>query len=316
MKKNQNLLFIIFIVVLFYNCASKKEPICDGTIVEKEIQNGFNWDYLYSVSGDQEKLKTIVVIPNNSGICNDNYKYHKDKAINDFNYYKSIINNENTALLMPIFPRREDLWWLYSNSLDRNIMITDVSEIQREDLQLIAMINSLKTKEKKYKYVDKIIIFGFSSAGSFANRFTFMHPELVSKALIGAPGGFLILPIQQYNNKPLNYPLGIADYNNIIGKEFNINLLMNIEFIVFVGELDKDDATKYRDSYTYEEELLVKNQFGEISINRWEKLLNIYKENNLNIDFKILQKTEHEITPEVESILHDEIIRTQQLLQH
>ena len=86
---------------------------------------------------------------------------------------------------------------------------------------------------------DKVIIEGYSAGSKFASGFTALHPELVKACICGGNSGIGILPLVEFNNQPLNYPLGVADI-----KDFNYGLYSSIPKYYYIGNKDDNDPAK------------------------------------------------------------------------
>ena len=132
----------------------------------------------------------------------------------------------------------------------------------RIDLKVINTINSAKNKIKKEtgkEVKNKIFLNGYSSSGVFAQRFALIHPEIVGRALIGGAAGSIPLPIGDFE-----YPLGIRDFKELFGKEFNEQEYRNIHFAYYVGQLEtKTPAWEY----DIEGRKIQRNEKGQV-INR------------------------------------------------
>ena len=59
-----------------------------------------------------------------------------------------------------------------------------------------------------------------------------MHPEIVDTLCVGGASGSIPTPITE-----LQYPLGIADYYDITGKQFDFETYSQIKFRYYVGSL-------------------------------------------------------------------------------
>lgn len=106
----------------------------------------------------------------------------------------------------------------------------------RIDLQIINTINSARSKIKKEterNVADKIFLNGYSSSGVFAQRFALIHPEIVGRVLIGGASGSIPLPTTNFE-----YPLGIKDFRELFGTDFNEEEYRKIQFAYYVGELE------------------------------------------------------------------------------
>ena len=58
-------------------------------------------------------------------------------------------------------------------------------------------------------------------------------PEIVNRALIGGAAGTIPVPTRK-----IKYPIGIQDYEEIFGKEFDSEAYKQIQFAYYVGEFE------------------------------------------------------------------------------
>lgn len=109
------------------------------------------------------------------------------------------------------------------------------------DEQVVNIINEVKNMalNKGISIDEKIFLNGYSSSGSFAQRFSLLHPELVKAACIGGSSGSIPIPTDD-----LSYPLGIKDYKQITGKEFDFESYKQILFTYYVAEFETINKTK------------------------------------------------------------------------
>src|SRR5262249_52758998 len=68
---------------------------------------------------------------------------------------------------------------------------------------LIAMIDHARSILGS-RICPRVLMSGFSASGSFAGRFTMLHPERVLAAAIGSPGGWPLAPSDEWT-----YPVGV-----------------------------------------------------------------------------------------------------------
>lgn len=115
-------------------------------------------------------------------------------------------------------------------------------EYPRIDLQVVNTINNAKNeirKETGKEVADKIFLNGYSSSGVFAQRFALIHPEIVGRVLIGGASGTIPLPEIDYE-----YPIGIGDFKDLFGTDFNEEEYKKIQFAYYVGELESIPLVK------------------------------------------------------------------------
>ena len=152
----------------------------------------------------------LLVEPNNTGKLADDLAVHlaaardlADKAIGGF-----VARELALPLLVPVFPRPEKEWELYTHQLDRDTLLVAAGPLQRLDLQLLAMIDDARARlaSRGMNLPAKVLLTGFSASGSFVNRFTALHPERVQAAAAGGLNGNLILPLATLGGRELALP--------------------------------------------------------------------------------------------------------------
>ena len=87
---------------------------------------------------------------------------------------------------------------------------------------------------------DKIFLSGYSASGLFAQRFAMIYPELINRALIGGAAGTIPIP-----TKKIKYPIGIQDYEELFGREFNKEAYKQIQFGYYVGEKETEEPGSF-----------------------------------------------------------------------
>ena len=305
------LLFILFAVTtsLAQNAGSGSSGIIK---VEAKPAEGFAYPYYVyipkAVRDPQSRVKrhTLLVIPNNSGKLNDDLNVHEEDAKRRIKNNAQIADRIGLALLMPVFPRPQTDWQIYTHALDRDSMLTGKKELARFDLQLLAMIDDARARfaGEKLRFDERVLMLGFSASGMFANRFTFLHPKRVKAAVVGSPGGWPIAPVASFKGKALRYPIGANDFRLISGKKFDLENLRKVPLFMFLGGEDDNDSVIFRDSYEKEDEELIFALSGKTPVERWEVSKELYRGSQLNAEFRLYPKVKHEVTKEiVEDIL-------------
>ena len=136
--------------LMLTNYLAAQDLTCDAALkIDGDKQKGFYWPFLLYVPGswiDIKKNPCILILPNNTGKVNDDFSVHEKSALKLLNDNVSIAKQLNVILLVPIFPRSEKDWKIYTHALDRDVLITDNDSLKRLDLQLIAMINEARKK--------------------------------------------------------------------------------------------------------------------------------------------------------------------------
>ena len=94
--------------------------------------------FLFIPNGVSEHDTNYLIIePNNSGFADDNLHKHKEKAkrIATIDYYLGnwIARKLTYPLIVPVFPRTESDWKIYTHALDRDVMLQKGNSLERLD---------------------------------------------------------------------------------------------------------------------------------------------------------------------------------------
>jgi hypothetical protein len=294
----------ISILILGCNQKSSKENLeagnnrnlikLDSTYLYKaNPKKGFNFDYyLYLPKElDSEKENVLLIESTNTGL-NDSIEYHvkRAKRAASISSVGNFVSNKlNIPLLVPIFPRSETNWKMYTHAFDSETFNEEGTDLERIDLQLIAMFEDAKNRlySDGLKIQDQFFITGFSASGTFANRFSILHPERIKAVCAGGVNSILVLPLEDYNGKKIDFPIGIANVESVTGKKVNLKSFGRLPQFWFMGENDDNDAAKFDDGYNPNERRWVFDILGEKMMPvRWKKVQKIYLENNIPASFK------------------------------
>jgi hypothetical protein len=265
---------------------------------EANPESGFSWPYyLYipdrarTASRDGEKI-TLLVFPNNTGQPSDDFQVHDEAAREKVEQFVDFPHKLGTPMLVPVFPRP---WNIYTHALDRATMQTQIPNLKRLDLQLIAMIDDASRRfvEEGARVDERVLIMGFSASGMTANRFTLLHPQRVRGAAVGSPGGWPIIPIESWKGNTLDYPIGTANVEQLTGQPFNLEVYKSIPQLFYLGDQDHDDAVAEEDRD------LVHSLFGQTQRERWSAAEEVYRHVGINAEFRLYPGTGHEISSEM-----------------
>lgn len=277
--------------------------------------NGYYSSFLMRIpdvvfESNKEKAR-ILVIPNNTGFPLDDYDELLNLTVDSLNdFYFQYSDYRETTLLVPVFPREKKHEDIYTHALSRDIFLTDILRFKRLDLQLIEMIKDAKqwlrdgySENRKIETYEKILMFGFSASGMFTNRFMTIHPDLVKGAMFGSPGGWPLVAQVSHDGDSLDYPVGIADLKELIGKDFDKQSYRRVKAFYFLGEHDENDSVTHRDGFSLEDENLIFSKFGATPVTRWEISNELLKLGGLDFTSKLFPNTGHNITKEINDAL-------------
>jgi dienelactone hydrolase len=304
--------FYFLLFILLAPCISLAQTVgnisTESVKIEAQPTKGFAYPYyLYVPKAMREEAKAakkahaILVIPNNAGKTSDDFNVHEADVKRKIKNNSEIADRLKVALLMPVFPRPQTHWQIYTHALDRDAMTTDKKEFARFDLQLVAMIDDALAKfgKEKLKFDKRVLMLGWSASAMFVNRFTFLHPKRVKAAVVGSPGGWAIAPVAVFNEKTLRYPIGINDFESISGEKLDLKSLRKVPLFMFLGDKDDNDSVIFRDSYEKEDEDLIFALFGKTPVERWDDSKKLYQDNKLNAEFRLYPNVKHAVTKEI-----------------
>lgn len=281
--------------------------VIDGKIIEVEAnpEKGFNFNYyIYLPNGMKaDEIRHLLVEPNNTGSVSDDHNVHAKDALKliKFGPCHTIARNLRVPLLVPIFDRPKSNWRMYTHALDRDTLMNKEGNLARVDLQLINMINDLKPRlrEQNITVYDKVFMTGFSASGNFVNRFTALHPELLQAVATGGVNCMPILPVAQWEEQKLIYPIGVYDVGKITGVEFSIESYRKVAQYIYMGSLDENDTLPFDDAFNNDERELIKGFLGTDMHARWQKSKNIYRELNIPATLVMYDGVGHTINKEI-----------------
>jgi hypothetical protein len=148
-----------------------------------------------------------------------------------------------TPIVVPLIPSYEDSPYFQQLSKECfNLSSNDRN--YRIDEQLVRIIDKAKfflQTERGLITKDRIFLNGYSSSGVFAQRFALLHPEIVETACIGGASGSIPIPTEK-----IAYPIGIANYEDLTGKKFDLESYSKIKFRYYVGEFETQNKSDSR----------------------------------------------------------------------
>lgn len=295
---------LLFAVASFVACdrgdATPTDPVTEQRdtlardtllLVEADTAAGFHFPYyLYIPQGTVSGAQHLLVETNNTG-TNDTLAYHVRGAsdqVTNASLGNSLSWGLKVPFLMPAFPRPQTAWQYYTHALDRDAALLDTGAMRRLDLQLIAMMEHARPRLKAlgYEVRDKVLLNGFSASGTFANRFTLLHPERVAAVACGGINGLAILPVDSLNGAALDYPLGTHDAEQLFGAAPDTAAFKRVPQLLYLGALDDNDAVLFDDAYSRQEQQVVHSAIGRPIADRWTQCRNVYVQHKVNASFR------------------------------
>ena len=285
----------------------------------------YNVSIVFPKKGDNFNIPYILAVPSNikEMLINENQNYKPNIVMETNNLETSssmeLINNglftinnlvrnikdNNATVLVPIIPSPSKDSPYYQQLSKECLELDKKNPFYRIDEQVKNIINKVKNDVKNNYGVslnDKIFLNGYSSSGVFAERFALIQPEIVDSVCIGGASGSIPLP-----STVLDYPLGIRNYKELTGKDFNIDAYSKIKFNYYVGEYEMlrkadnrydefgnsapmHDMSYFDRSVPSEVGQQQRNLFGINLIDRSNKQIKLLQENGFNVDNQLIIK--------------------------
>lgn len=284
------------------------------TLISADAEFGFNYPYfLYTPEETGAEPLPILVEPNNTGGATDDFSAHREvaRALIGDHWPRTISDDLGVPLLIPVFPRPMldpvDVTH-YVHALDTETMHIEEGNLARVDRQLRRMVEHAKQRltDRSYAVADRIIMDGFSATGNFVNRFTALHPDLVTSVTAGGVNGTPILPLREAKGHTLNFQIGIADFEDLIGNDFDRERWTEVDQLVYMGAEDENDTIpdddtdipeEQWDTWSPEQREIALDVYGEdMQEDRMPYAESVYAEAGASADFRIYDGVGHEIT--------------------
>lgn len=206
-----------------------------------DSDNGINIPSILAIPLSNEVNNQIVVEANN--LESEDSKKILEQGIQTGYRLACLTCDLPALIIIPLIPSHKNYPYLQQLSIEC-FDIPKGDKNYRIDEQVVRIINKSKVilkNEVGLTASDKIFLNGYSSSGVFAQRFALLHPDVVETACIGGASGSIPVP-----TKDLSYPLGIADYEQLTGKEFDFENYSKIKFRYYVGELETQNKSNTR----------------------------------------------------------------------
>lgn len=284
--------------------------------VEEGNNEGFNFPYILCLPHKLNDGDTLFVESNNE----ENPKDLNKSAEMITQKVLELMSGSNikSPILIPILPTEGIDGRPYFQQLSHECFGENLpKEKTRIDLQLLNVLQDAKQRifqltDKKLD--EKIFMHGYSASGVFAQRFALIHPEVVGAVCVGGAIGSIPMPLTEENGIPLDYPVGVNNYAEIFGKEFNFEAYKKINFRYYVAEKEdkrlsesrkkEDGSPAPMHDMSYMQRSMPQNvgknlrfAFGLDMNSRCRNQLAMYKEMGLNISAH----------PPYKDIMHNEI---------
>ena len=150
------------------------------------------------------------------------------------------------------------------------------SEYLRPEDQLVAVYDLLTSYLVTHdiRVRSGLFLEGFSTGGMFTQRFTLVYPEYV-RAIATGSCCFFTLPLENIDSTELHWPIGIADYEFMFDKTFDVETYRQVPQLAYIGQGDNGGRFEGLENdpfyYSSDEVNFVYDYFSDIDPLRIEK---------------------------------------------
>lgn len=204
----------------------------------------YNWFSYIPKSIDDSKPSDILICCVHANIETDSYGEITAESRAQMEGRIEFAEKNRLILLVPVIPRPKN--GVYVVVFPPAVFSENTSPfLQRPDEKVILMIDKLLSdlRNDAFQVNDKVLMEGFSASAIFAQRFSLLHPERVKAIAAGHSGGALTFPLTAYGDTEMNWPVGIADYEELAGYEFNLEEYQKIVQFIYIGDKDVNNST-------------------------------------------------------------------------
>ncbi|MBL7146558.1 MAG: hypothetical protein ISS76_20130 [Phycisphaerae bacterium] len=317
------LLSLFFVLVMSVSVIASKEltvsaiqnvDLAGDDILQVEAQTakGFNFPYYLFIPSGIEKDRQVYMLveTNNTGTTSDELEVHRAKALRlaESSHATRMARRLGVPLLVPVFPRPRTNWQAYTHALDIDTLEIEEGKLKRVDLQLTAMIKYTQEllRINGFKVNERVFMHGFSASAKFCNRYSFLHPEMVKAVAAGGVNGLPTLPVKEWNECELPFPIGTTGIERFIDKPFNEKAFRQVAHYIYMGSFDRNDTLPSRDAWREEEADIIKKALAEKMMpDRWELSRKIYRQQKLAAQLVTYNGIAHAITDEMQDDVTD-----------
>jgi pimeloyl-ACP methyl ester carboxylesterase len=268
--------------LLWAIAACAQQPSGELTEAPASPGAGFSFPYYLYVPKDlpRDRPVRLFVEPNNTGQTTDDFEAHRKgaKHLATGGASRWLADKLGTPLLVPVFPRPRSEWKIYTHYLDRDSMLIKDGPLKRIDLQLLAMIKDARRRldERGIRVKPAMFMFGFSASAGFVSRFAALHPKHVRALAAGAINALPMLPLAAHEGVRLPFPLGIADFKELTGEDFDREAYARVSQFLYMGYLDRNDTFPFSDGWDDDEREVIAKALGKVMMpDRWERVQRI-----------------------------------------
>jgi len=292
----------IVMLLLFIFSASVSfaiDEIIPGEIQHHEPEGEVIWDYVTYVPEDYNKDYVGSILLTVEG--GSSYEENINNVSGMIDYTLEYSNPLRLIRLGIAIPRVDAYTVAFGDdSFDDNLE----DYLTRADEKTNAIIDQFigKLEEDGHTIDHKVLIYGASNGGMFAQRYTLLQPDRVKAIVGGQCGGVLTLPLSEYTGFIMNWVIGINDLEELTGITFDFESYKQVSQFFYIGEKDDTHSTigpntSFR--WTDEEIEFLNATFGDTDPIRVQNQSQLLKDLGCNVTFKMYPDLGHQDSPEI-----------------
>lgn len=268
----------------------------------------YSWFSYVPEKLNKKEWSTVWITGLHGNFVTDDYdeitKESRDKAENRMKWAEE----HKLIMCVPVIPRPRSNH-VYTVALPAKVFLSDTDLFcRRPDLKVNLMVDELieGLREEGYNVCDKVFINGHSAGAMFAQRYALLHPARVLAVAAGQCGGSLTLPMESYEGIRLNWPVGIHNFTNLTGNEFDFTSYQKLEQFIYIGETDSTHSTLVRTGELWNTQSQIdflNDTFGDTDPVRLKKQTEFLVDLGCKITFKLYPGVGHQRT----SRMYDDI---------
>lgn len=223
--------------------------------VDADPESGFNVPYYLATPAEFRSGPVPVMVEMNDALRGQTVEDLHDPVRDQISQGRQgrwLCEELGIPLLIPVVPRPDDgpvYGYHVTTMLDREAMLLEGTDLDRLDRQLLRMAEHARQEVLTDRETqEQVVFYGNSSGGVVAERMAAMHPESVQAVVGGAVNGFVLLPYEELGGHELNYPIGVNDYESVVGKPYDPQAHATVDMFYFQGGADPKDRLYMDDS--------------------------------------------------------------------
>lgn len=286
---------------------STPDPITKGVLTFHQANDSipYNWFSYVPNSINMGQSNYIWVSGLHGNLVTDDYNLITEESRNQAEWRTELAEQYKFILIVPVIPRPSTNY-IYVVSLTWKVFLEETSYLyQRPDYKLNAILDKFSYDLRGNGYIveNKIFIDGFSAGAVFAQRYALLHPSRVKALAAGQCGGALTLPENIYGSIQMEWPIGIYDFNSLVGYPFNSQSYQQVHQYIYIGDQDTNNSTLWGWGELWKSQEQVNfliNTFGASDPIRLQNQVSFLNSKGYNnIVFHMYSGVSHTITPQM-----------------